>query len=101
MPQKRFDFARQALGKTGDNEAEAIELIVGWYHQHLEVRAAFISRELLPAVQTELRVHDGRACCVCYGDADAVATNRLEVRQCPIHARNCEHWQAIRATMLP
>lgn len=48
-----------------------------------------------PLCRVELRIHDGWACCICCGDRYRVATNRLEVMQCPEHGRRCEHWQSI------
>jgi hypothetical protein len=48
-----------------------------------------------PLCKVELRVHDERACCPCCGDSYKAATNRLEIRQCPMHGRRCEHWEAV------
>jgi hypothetical protein len=48
-----------------------------------------------PLCKVELRVHDARACCPCCGDSYKAAENRLEVRKCPEHGRDCEHWQAV------
>lgn len=54
-----------------------------------------------PLCRAELRIHDGFACCVCCGDAYKVETDRMEVRQCPQHAQNCEHWREMWSRLLP
>jgi hypothetical protein len=54
-----------------------------------------------PLCKVELRVHDERACCPCCGDSYKAAENRLDIRQCATHGCNCEHWQAMWATLLP
>jgi hypothetical protein len=38
----RFDYAREALQKTADDERQAVNLLVRWYRQNSEVREAFI-----------------------------------------------------------
>jgi hypothetical protein len=48
-----------------------------------------------PLCHTELRIHDGRACCPCCGDSYRVGVGHLEAMRCPVHGRHCEHWQAI------
>jgi uncharacterized Zn finger protein (UPF0148 family) len=53
-----------------------------------------------PLCKVELAVHDGRACCPCCGDSYVASTDRLEVRRCDKHGRDCEHWQAVWARTL-
>jgi hypothetical protein len=50
-----------------------------------------------PLCKVELRVHDGRACCPCWGDSYRAGPSRLEIRRCPEHGRHCEHLEAVRA----
>ena len=42
MAKTRYDYAREALGKTADDEREAVNLLVRWYRQDSEVREVFI-----------------------------------------------------------
>jgi hypothetical protein len=42
-----------------------------------------------PLCHVELQVHHDRGCCPCCGDSYRVATDWLEVMQCPEHGR---HW---------
>jgi hypothetical protein len=48
-----------------------------------------------PLCRVELRVHDDRACCSCCGYSYVVATDRLDVKQCPEHGRRCKHWDGV------
>jgi hypothetical protein len=51
-----------------------------------------------PICDTELRLHDDRACCPCGGCSYRVSTDRLEMLSpCELHpARECEHWKEVR-----
>jgi hypothetical protein len=55
----------------------------------------FVIEGAFPLCNVALRIHDGRACCPCCGDSYVVSTNRLEVKQCPDHTRDCDHWQDV------
>jgi uncharacterized Zn finger protein (UPF0148 family) len=48
-----------------------------------------------PLCKVELWVRDGRACCPCCGDSYVASEGHLEVRRCPEHGRQCEHWEAV------
>jgi hypothetical protein len=48
-----------------------------------------------PLCRVKVRVHDDRACCPCCGDSYRVATERLDVKECPEHGRRCQHWDAV------
>lgn len=66
-----------------------------------ELAIAIVVEAESPLCRVELRVHDGRARCVCCGDFYIVETNRLDVKRCDVHGHHCDHWQAIWATLLP
>jgi hypothetical protein len=51
-----------------------------------------------PLCKVELRVHDDRACCPCCGDSYRAGPNRLDMRRCAMHGRDCEHWEAVWAS---
>jgi hypothetical protein len=48
-----------------------------------------------PLCKVQVRVHDDRACCPCCGDSYQAGPSRLEVRRCPKHGRDCQHWHAV------
>ncbi len=48
-----------------------------------------------PLCLLALSIHDGRACCPCCGDSYVVTSNSLEIRRCPEHGRDCEHWEKV------
>jgi len=48
-----------------------------------------------PLCKVELRVHDGRASCLCCGDIYRAATDRLEIKPCVENSRRGEHWEPI------
>ena len=60
-----------------------------------EETIGFVVEGICPLCKVGLRIHDARACCPCCGDSYLAATNRLEIRPCPEHGRQCEHWQAV------
>lgn len=70
-------------------------------HEEVKQVIGFVIEGACPLCKVGFYLHDDRACCLCCGDSYRVATDRLDVKQCPIHGRNCEHWQAMWATMLP
>lgn len=54
-----------------------------------------------PLCKVELRIHDGRACCPCCGDSYRAGAGRLEVRRCPQHGRDCQHWETVWGSRSP
>ena len=48
-----------------------------------------------PLCTVELWIHDGRACCPCCDDSYRAGPQRLEIRKCTEHGRNCEYWEAV------
>ncbi len=54
-----------------------------------------------PLCKVELRVHDERACCPCCGDSYLAGLSRLEMKRCPDHGRDCEHWAAVWDRRIP
>ena len=48
-----------------------------------------------PLCHVGLTIHDDRACCPCCGDSYRAGPNRLEMRKCAEHGRDCEHWEAV------
>ena len=54
-----------------------------------------VAEGICPLCHVRLVVHDGRGCCQCCGDTFSAAPGRLELRKCPEHGRQCEHWEAV------
>lgn len=79
-----------ALEEMGELLSRDMEHVIG-----------LVVEGVCPLCRVELRVHDGRGCCPCCGDSYKAAENRLEVRQCPDHGRDCEHWEAVWAVWPP
>jgi hypothetical protein len=63
----------------------------------VEQAIGLVAEGSCPLCKVGLRVHDGRGCCPSYKASE----NRLEVRQCPEHGRDCEHWEAVWAVWPP
>jgi hypothetical protein len=70
-------------------------------HAQAEQALGYVSEGTCPLCKVQLRIHDDRACCPCCGDSYKAATDRLEIRRCAEHGRDCEHWDMVWRAKLP
>ncbi len=54
-----------------------------------------VSEGACPLCKAALVGHDGRGCCPCCGDTYRTSTDRLEIKRCDQHGRDCQHWDAV------
>jgi hypothetical protein len=59
--------------------------------QQAQAALGDVAEGICSLCQVGLRIHDGRACCPCRGDSYRAGPNRLEMRRCAEHGRDCGH----------
>lgn len=64
-------------------------------HADAEVALRDAADGVCPLCHVGFVIHHARACCPCCGDTYLAADERLEIRKCATHGRDCEHWQAV------
>jgi hypothetical protein len=85
--------------EPGPTTKSSVDVVVtATYHQDAVQAIASVVEAQCPLCDVEMRIYDARACCPCCGDSYRASNSRLEVGQCPVHGRYCDHWEAVWAT---
>jgi hypothetical protein len=63
--------------------------------RHAAAAIGDVAEGICPLCRVGLRIHDGGACCPCCGDSYRAGPHGLDIRKCPEHGRDCQHWEQV------